>query len=608
MVNKLIAYERVDTTQTWRRRMLLHADDAYSGETTFGGGGGGSGYCFRPEEMKFLSLNQAVSAVIADSAGLGLCEPEVFDMNFWLAAEPHPGGCRPDRDATINFTRAYITPKLFDRLNDGRLWWNYQGHANAQVLEHESIYWKGGFPSDLDKFMNFGKPFLFTAFSCHANAFAQPREANNAIGPAIGEEMVTLPNRGAIASWASVGYEIIPTSNTDHLNVTLAKALFSSPPRDNFLGQGASTVLGEAIAQTLLVNYAARLGYPSERDVAISYVLLGDPATHLSIGPPQTIVTANHVPVTNGVPVFLPGQSDTLLLEAELVSNAAIDSIALEVSDANGRTLLPPSAYTLTPPFPDTGPGQGGGRRFHLTYRTTLSNGASGYTLLTRDRYGAIMTFEVVFKVQAVLRAEGLPIRDDDPVARAAALSLALRSPNTLNPATDIEIVIDGVIQSFTATPANGDLSGREWILSWTHAPYAPGTHTVRLTVKGQEVGIYRFRVVSSLKLTELLNFPNPFDETGTRFTFNLGADAPADLMLRVYTVSGRMIYERTERGLQPGHHELAWDGRDDQGDNLANGVYLYRMVAKGASGSASESGRLVKLRKPRRVPDTTAP
>jgi hypothetical protein len=427
--------------------------------------------------------------------------------------------------------------------------------------------------------------------------------------------MVTLPNRGAIASWASVGFEIIPSSDTDHLNVTLAKSLFSSPPRDNYLGQGASAVLGEAIAQTLLLNYAARLSNPSERDVAITYVLLGDPATRLTVGPPQIIVTANHVPVTDGVPVFLPGQSDTLLLEADLVSNAAIDSIALEATTSAGRTIISPSDYTLTPPFPDTGPGAGGGRRFHLSYRTQLAGGTSGYTLFSRDRYGSILTFEVVFKPQAVLRAYGQPIRDDDAVAPDAPLSLALHSPNTLNPATDIGLTVDGVTQVFTTTPFNNDPTGRQLVLSWTHAPYSTGSHAVKLTVKGEDVGTFRFRVVSSLRLTAVMSFPNPFDDEsnpplqpGTRFMFDLEGSAPADFMLRVYTVNGRMVYETTERALLPGHHELYWNGRDEEGDKLANGVYLYRMVAKGASGSASESGRLVKLRKPRRVLDTGTP
>jgi hypothetical protein len=165
------------------------------------------------------------------------------------------------------------------------------------------------------------------------------------------------------------------------------------------------------------------------------------------------------------------------------------------------------------------------------------------------------------------------------------------------------------VNQIFTAAPANGDITNRQFILSWTHAPYPPGTHIVRLYVKGSLAATHEFRVVSSLRLAELVNFPNPFDdEVGTRFTFDLLSDAPADLMVRVYTTNGRMVYERTERNLSPGHHELAWDGRDAEGDKLANGVYLYRMVAKGSSGSASESGRLVKLRKPRQAPSETTP
>ncbi len=216
------------------------------------------------------------------------------------------------------------------------------------------------------------------------------------------------------------------------------------------------------------------------------------------------------------------------------------------------------------------------------------------------------MSFEVVFRLQAVLRAAGQPIADDDAVTPDAALSLALHSPNSLDPATDITLTVDNASQLFTATPAT---PAREFILSWTHPPYTVGSHAVRLTVKNQLVGTYRFQVPTNVRLTRLVTFPNPFDdEAGTRFTFELESGSPADLLLRVYTVSGRMIYERTERSLLPGHHELAWNGRDDEGDKLANGVYLYRMVARGTSGSASESGRLVKLRKPRHIVDTSTP
>ena len=56
-------------------------------------------------------------------------------------------------------------------------------------------------------------------------------------------------------------------------------------------------------------------------------------------------------------------------------------------------------------------------------------------------------------------------------------------------------------------------------------------------------------------------------------------------------TVSGRVVREVTEAEfgpLRPGTHRSAfcWDGRDQFGDLLANGVYLYRVVAKKADGT----------------------
>ena len=627
VVAKLVAYENVDTTQTWRRRILLHSDDAFSGVNTFGGGPTGSGYCYHDYELVFRDLNQAVGHVIADSAGLALCEIEPFDMNVYLANEPTDGGnppCRPDLFATQNRTRANVTPLLFQRLNDGRLWWNYQGHANAQVLEHESIYLKNGdFPgnNDVQRFTNDGRPFFFSAFSCHANAFASSQEGRLDIGPSIGEDMVNLPRGGAIASWASVGYEAVPFNHSEHLNVMLARSLFWESPRDDYLGHGASVVLGESIVLTLLRNYPLYLASPSERDVGLTYTLLGDPATRLTVGAPQIVVTANHVPVSDGIPVFLPGASDTLLLEADLVSNAAIDSIALERTDGTGTTLLPASSYTLTPPFPDTAPGGGGGRRFHLAYRTQLTAGRYTYRLQSRDRYGVTSSFRVVFDFVTVLLAENKPIRDGDAVARDAALSLSVQSANLLDPSTDLNLKVDNLAQVFTANPAT---PARQFVLTWTHAPYALGRHTVELDVPGGVPAIWHFSIESQLKIANLMAFPNPFSDdslplpaqapaaasrlTGTIFTFQLQADAPADLMLRVFTVNGRMVYEQVERSVLPGYQELRWNGRDAEGEKLANGIYFYRLVAKGPSGSASELGRLVKLRSPTRSTDTGTP
>jgi Peptidase family C25/FlgD Ig-like domain len=622
VVTKLVGYENLAPDQTWRRRMLLLADDAYSGVTTFGGGGGGNGYCYRDYELRFRQLNQAVQSVIVNDAGLKLSQADVVDLRSYLTTPSlyivnGPGDtCRTGttfgNPNAKSILAATFNPELYSRLNAGVLWWNFQGHANQNVLSHEE-FWVNTFAQhSAEALLNDNRPFLFSAFSCHANGFAQYNENDPAVGRAIGEELVlTGSNRGAIASWASTGFEVIPASGAYHLNVEMARSMFSNPPHDEVLGNGdrsARVVLGEAIAQTL-INYLPSVSpFAFERGVGLTYNLLGDPATRLSIGPAQIMVTANGQPVVDGEPVRLASQGDTLRIEADLVSNVALTSISLEFADGTGTHVLPDTAFTLTPAFPDTASSGLGGRSYHLTYRTSLTNGAFRYTIRTTDRYGVAAKFDIVFEFQTVLEAGGVPIQDDDTVAPDAALTLLVLSPNPLNPATELTLTVDGAPQAFTSAPLRGDVTGRQFVLSWTHAPYAAGRHDVRLSLNGTPAAVHFFQVVGGTRFVNAMAFPNPFeDDLGTRFSFDLQSDASADVLIRVYTAAGHMVYERTESGLLPGYHQLGWDGRDAEGDKLANGVYFYRMVAKTGAATTVYEGRLVKLRKPHRVADTSS-
>ena len=615
VVAKLVAYESFDTTETWRRRMLLLADDCYSGVTTFGGGGG-SGYCFRSTEIVFRQLNQAVSAVIADSAGMDLARPEILDLRSYLTSPSlyivnAPGDtCRVGVGPAETALRANFNPVFFQKLNDGVLWWNYQGHANPYVLSHEGFYRNQGTMQDRDAFMNDGKPFLFSAFSCHANAFADESEGRPALGPSLGENLLTLPLRGAIASWASSGFEVVPSNGSYHLNVEFARSLFSDPPHDDELGRGlvdrgARVPLGEAIALTLLNYLPTVRGSTSENGVGLTYNLLGDPATRLWVGPAQITMTANGQPVTSGQPVRLASGGDTLRLEAELVSNVEIQSIELLQSGREGTTTVPPALYQVTPAFPDTAATGHGGRRYHLSYVTTLATSSLRYTLRITDRYGVTQLFDVVFEFQTGLFSGGVPVQPDDIVAPDAVLTLLVLSPGTLD-ADSLRLWVDGSPQAFTFESARGDTTGRQYFLRWSHEPYAEGVHTVRLEAPGGVVKEHRFRVETRFALRDALAFPNPFDdEQGTRFVFTLTGATPADLLVRVFTVSGRRVYETRLDGLSPGQHEIPWDGLDEEGQKLANGIYFYKLVAHSSSGTSSYDGRLVKLRRPRRASDT---
>ena len=639
VVSKIVSYEDLSGDQSWRQKMLLLSDDAYSG------GGfsqfGLSTYCYQPGERVFAGITAIVDSLARKRSGLAQIQDDLFNLSYYLPNRPGEyttsGGsdtCRNSLEGTfVPRTRATATPEMFNRLNAGRMWWNFQGHANQNQLAHEAIYENGGAHGSDDKGLctNSGKPFLFTAFSCHPNAFGDTRGGSDPqYGPSIGEDLVCLPGgKGAIASWASVGFEALPGDPTSHINVQLAKSMFVYPPHDELLGDhGSRAVLGEIIVAALVAHYDSFL---VDKDVAVTYALLGDPGTRLSIGAPQSIVTANGLPVTSGQDIRLHTAGPNLALDATLVSTVRLDTLSLERRDAAGTTPIwrstdaaLPAGFTITPAFPDTAfpAAKFGGRQFHVTYADALQPESYRYVFRTVDRYGLVNTFDAVFTFQAQLRSAGTTIQDGDIVTPNADLSLLVLSPVPLVPATDLALTIGGSAQAFVAAPANGDVSGREWLLTWTHSPYAAGDFVAQLKPAGGPGIFHNFRVSetgTAVRLDNAYAFPNPFDEdylralnpgldVAVQFSFELVTAAPADVTLRVYTISGRLIYQRTDRQLSSSWHQMGWSGRDAEGSEIANGVYFYKLLATNGTGHAVKEGRLVKLRRPRRAAVAEAP
>ena len=92
------------------------------------------------------------------------------------------------------------------------------------------------------------------------------------------------------------------------------------------------------------------------------------------------------------------------------------------------------------------------------------------------------------------------------------------------------------------------------------------------------------FRVISKPMISNLLNYPNPFT-TSTAFVFTItGSDIPDNMKIQILTVTGKVVKEITKQELGPLHigrniTEYKWDGTDQFGQRLGNGVYLYRFV-----------------------------
>ncbi|MBN2537728.1 hypothetical protein JXB37_05580, partial [candidate division WOR-3 bacterium] len=108
-------------------------------------------------------------------------------------------------------------------------------------------------------------------------------------------------------------------------------------------------------------------------------------------------------------------------------------------------------------------------------------------------------------------------------------------------------------------------------------------TITLSDNLRNRRVARYRFQTSrnEALTLDSCLVYPNPSPGWPgvTRFTFNLSR--AAFVSVKIYSLSGRLVRRLPEQLCGFGYNQLEWDGRDEQGRNPANGVYLYKLDAR---------------------------
>jgi hypothetical protein len=138
--------------------------------------------------------------------------------------------------------------------------------------------------------------------------------------------------------------------------------------------------------------------------------------------------------------------------------------------------------------------------------------------------------------------------------------------------------------QHFTITYLDS-LAPGEWQFIFRISDFynnGPTTDTIYFNVGGPK-----------LSLEQPLNYPNPFRE-GTTFTFSLTHNA--QVTVKIFTVAGRLI--RTLQGHEEaGYRSIEWDGRDQRGDPISNGVYLYKVIARSGDKQVEKIQKLAKLK-----------
>jgi hypothetical protein len=148
----------------------------------------------------------------------------------------------------------------------------------------------------------------------------------------------------------------------------------------------------------------------------------------------------------------------------------------------------------------------------------------------------------------------------------------------------------------------NGPLTNLEWhinedenIFTIEYNPVFKQDGIYKLRVQGQdktgnssgdEPYQINFEVIQKSSITNIYNYPNPFS-TKTHFVFTLtGSEIPNKLDIQIMNINGRLIKQihlRDIENIKIGNNmtKYFWDGRDEFGDPVANGVYIYRVISE---------------------------
>ena len=119
------------------------------------------------------------------------------------------------------------------------------------------------------------------------------------------------------------------------------------------------------------------------------------------------------------------------------------------------------------------------------------------------------------------------------------------------------------------------------------------GEYTLRVmasdykgNLSGKDFYEITFRVINENAVSQILNYPNPFSSC-THFVYTItGGSIPDIFKIYIYTITGKLVKVidlLQEGGIYYGKNisDYCWDGLDEYGDQLANGVYLYRPEVK---------------------------
>jgi len=581
VIEKIIEYDtspvwsstQSQSLEDWRNIVTMVGDDEYSSE-------------HKDEIMHTRDAEHIMENYIPSSFN----KEKIYLIEFPAIKEPSISG----------FRKPAATEALMKRINNGTLILNYIGHGAPDIWAHERVLLGS---RDFERIQNQSKLPLWVAATCDFGRFDDPMEQG------LAEMLFVAKQRGGIAFMTSA--RLAYASDNAELNREFYDQLFKGD-------YGPTERLGVALIRAKINSYS------SINDQ--KYHLFGDPTLRLATPKysaritsiqPDTLKALSEIKVTgqimkqNTVGEDFEGKALLKIFDSKTNKIYTTPFGSQIPYIAQGRTIFRGTIHIKQGQFDArfivpkdiTYGGKFGRMSIYFANEQIHGSGYQDYipvggTSVIQDTEGPIIK----------IRFEGQNFVDGNLVGEKSILEVEIAdSVSGVNIAGDIghniTMVIDDqgsdevILTDLFNYYENNFKAGKVRYEFSTYKRFstaqsndlteqyglAPGEHSITIKAwdnfNNSSITTANFTVVSDdiLKITNVFNYPNPFTSS-TTFTFDVSRDCK--VKIKVYTVGGRMIETIDNLQVGAGMYQLYWDGRDRDGDVLANGVYLYKIIA----------------------------
>jgi hypothetical protein len=598
VLDKVYAYEAPTASDFWRKRMIMMADDEYSdGSSSFNST---PQYC-NNNESGFQTGQEQCAETIENSLPAGYDVVRFFLKTYTDAFYTTP--CA-NAFAAWTFTRQNVTEKFMNELNQGATLLTMQAHMNRFVVTHERLFsgepasiLNGSTGRDYLRVQNRFKPWIVIAMGCHFSEYATNREMsqahliyNSPNGDCFSEQLLFQEERGAVGTYGSAGFEYLDR-NVDYMN-TLCSIFFYSAPYDTMTAQ---TQAEWKLGQLMYLTEAQMATTSSfQADAVERYHILGDPLLRIDAGPPAFNVTVNGKPAQSGDIVGgSSGASDTLSVVATVTDENAIHKFSLTIDGKDESDSLKVAPLS-DPNLPHA-------RQYRVSFHHKLIPRTYDIVLrayqspdTTAGQYHIAAAFTLKVESGISVSVDGRTIQSGASVPSDGDYRVDLKFPVYI-PSSAIAISIDNVAitnAQYAHPSAQDSLS---WIVTFRKNLDA-GKHKMLVDAQGIQF-TYQLVVSEQAGLRNVINYPNPFASNGTHFLYTNDVEIENGT-IDIFTVSGKKVrrLDIPPAARLVGQNTVFWDGRDESGGTLANGVYLYVINVHQRSGNTTLRGTTNKI------------